>query len=60
MLKACDEVHRHIKIRKCNVNMRWWNSGIKDEIQKKNVSYKEMTTNPTDGKKQNKKTNTGD
>ena len=28
--------------------MWWWNSGAKDEIQKKKEAYKEMTKNPTE------------
>ena len=47
VLKACDEVCGYKENRKCNVNMRWWNSGVKDEIQKKKEAYK-MTNNPTE------------
>ena len=35
VIKACDEVCGYKKIRKCNVNTWWWNSGAKDEIQMK-------------------------
>ena len=28
--------------------MWWWNSGVKDEIQKKKEAYKEITNNPTE------------
>ena len=48
MLKACDDVCGYKKKRKCNVNTWWWNSGAKDEIQKKKIAYKEMTKNPTE------------
>ena len=49
VLKACDEVCGYKKNRKCNVNMYWWwNSGAKDEIQKKKEAYIEMTNNPTE------------
>ena len=48
MLKACNEVCGYEKNRKCNVNMWWWNSGVKDEKQKKIEAYKEMTNNPTE------------
>ena len=48
VLKACDEVCGYRKNMKCNVNMWWWNSGVKDEIQKKKEAYKEMTNNPTE------------
>ena len=47
MLKPFDEVCGYKYNRNCNVNMRWWNSGVKDEIHKKKGSYKEMTNNPT-------------
>ena len=43
VLKVCNEVCGYKKNRKCNVNMWWWNSGAKDEIQKKQEAYKEMT-----------------
>ena len=35
VLKACDEVCGYKTNRKCYVNTWWWNSGVKDEIQKK-------------------------
>ena len=42
---ACDEVCGYKKNRKCKANMWWWNSGAKDEIQKKEEAYKEMKKN---------------
>ena len=48
VLRACDELLRYKKNGKCNVNMWWWNSWAKDEIQKKREAYMEMTKNPTD------------
>ena len=42
LLTACNEVCGYKKNRKCNVNMWWWNCGVKDEIQKKETAYKEM------------------
>ena len=48
VLRACDEVCGYEKSRKCNVDMWWWNSGVKDEIQMKNETYEEMTNNPTE------------
>ena len=47
MLKACDELSEYTKNRKCNADTWWWNSWVKDEIQKKEVEYKEMKNNPT-------------
>ena len=49
VLKACDEVCGYRKNMKCNVNTWWWNSGVKDEIQRKKEAYKEMIKNPTEG-----------
>ena len=40
VIKACDEVCGYKKNRKCNVNMSWWNSGLKDEIRKKKEAHK--------------------
>ena len=45
VLKACNELCGYKKNGKCIVNMWWWNSGVKDGIQKK--AYKEMEKNPT-------------
>ena len=42
VLTACDEVCGYEKNRKCNVSTWWWNSEIKDEIQKKKEAYKEI------------------
>ena len=53
VLKACDEVRGYKKNRKCNVDMCWWNSGVKNETQKKKDAYKEMTKNPTEQAKVN-------
>ena len=42
---------KHVDItkkRKCNVNTWWWNSWVKDDIQKKKEAYKENTNNPTE------------
>ena len=39
--KAFDEVCGYKKNMKCNVNTRWWNSGVNDEIQRKDGAYKE-------------------
>ena len=48
MLRACDDVCGYRKNRKCNIDMLCWDSGVKDEIQKKNEAYKELTINPTE------------
>ena len=37
--KACDEVSGYKKNRKCNVSTWWWNSGAKDEKQRKKEAY---------------------
>ena len=42
--KTCDEVCGYEKNRKCNENMWWWNSGVKDDIQEKKEAYNKMTT----------------
>ena len=36
------------KNRKRKANMWWWNSGVKDDIQKKKEAYIQMTRNPTE------------
>ena len=36
------------KNRKGNVCMWWWNSGIKDEVEKKKEACREMTQNSTE------------
>ena len=41
-LKACDGICGYKKNRKCNVNIYGWNSGVKNDIQKKKEEYKEM------------------
>ena len=38
VLIVCDEVCGHKINWKCNVNTWWWNSGVKDEIQKKHIN----------------------
>ena len=54
--KTCDEVCGYKKNRKCDVTTWWWNSGAKNEIQKKNDAYKELAKIPQD----KHKLNTGD
>ena len=38
VLKAYNEIYGYKQNMKCNVNTWWWNSGTKDEIQKKKRS----------------------
>ena len=45
VIKVCDELCVHNEKRKCNVNMCWGNSGVKDQIQMKKEAYEEMKTN---------------
>ena len=52
ILKACNKVCEYKKNRKCNVNMWRWNSGLMDEIQKKEA-YKEMKKIPLKKPKMN-------
>ena len=46
VLKACDEVCGYEKNRKCNVSTLWWNSGAKDEIQRRKEACKEFKKIP--------------
>ena len=46
--KAYNEVCGYKKNRKCSEGTWWWNSGVKNEIQRKEEAHKAMTRNPTE------------
>ena len=48
MLMACYEVCGYKENKTCNVNTWWWNSGAKDETQRKKEAYEEMPNNPSE------------